>query len=119
MKLLSILLMCFSVEYAFAENNFATQKDIEELKFSISVLKSRIEVLEVNNAQNPHPNTVDGKNPWKMLKKGMSKKKITELLGEPGKKTSGSYGETWFYPDVLGGQVSFNKHGSAFGWNEP
>lgn len=55
---------------------------------------------------------------WRRLEKGMSKAEVKQILGEPGKINTASYGDTWYYPDVLGGSVDFDN-GRVEGWSEP
>jgi hypothetical protein len=59
------------------------------------------------------------KDNWRSLQKGMTKLQVTQLLGEPPKVNVDSYGDTWYYPNALGGQVSFSDSDLLKTWSEP
>ena len=55
---------------------------------------------------------------WRKLEMGMSQAKVRSILGEPTKVIKGVK-TLWYYPNIYGGFVSFDKNGNAVGWNEP
>ena len=110
----------------------AQEDEVERLKSKVQNLQDRVENLEEkisrieklissNSAPHQEANSKGWRNQqnWRDLRKGMSKREVRQILGEPGKISSGSYGENWYYPDAIGGNVDFNSHGKVEGWSEP
>ena len=56
---------------------------------------------------------------WSLLKIGMSWSQVTGLLGSPGDKTTGVFGDVWFYPDSSGGRVVFDRDSRVASWSQP
>jgi hypothetical protein len=56
---------------------------------------------------------------WKLLKIGMSWSQVNAVLGQPGDKTTGVFGDVWFYPDSSGGRVVFDRDSRVDSWNAP
>ena len=56
---------------------------------------------------------------WKLLKIGMSWSQVNAVLGQPGDKTTGVFGDVWFYPDSSGGRVVFDRDSRVSGWSAP
>ena len=56
---------------------------------------------------------------WKLLKIGMSWSQVTAVLGSPGDKTTGVFGDVWFYPDSSGGRVVFDRDSRVSSWSSP
>ena len=56
---------------------------------------------------------------WSLIKIGMSWSQVTGLLGSPGDKTTGVFGDVWFYPDSSGGRVVFDRDSRVASWSEP
>jgi len=56
---------------------------------------------------------------WSLLKVGMSWSQVTAVLGSPGDKTTGVFGDVWFYPDSSGGRVVFDRDSRVSSWNSP
>jgi hypothetical protein len=56
---------------------------------------------------------------WSLLKVGMSWSQVTAMLGSPGDKTTGVFGDVWFYPDSSGGRVVFDRDSRVSSWNSP
>jgi outer membrane protein assembly factor BamE (lipoprotein component of BamABCDE complex) len=56
---------------------------------------------------------------WSLLKIGMSWSQVTGLLGSPGDKTTGVFGDVWFYPDSSGGRVVFDRDSRVSSWSQP
>jgi hypothetical protein len=56
---------------------------------------------------------------WSLLKVGMSWSQVTAVLGSPGDKTTGVFGDVWFFPDSSGGRVVFDRDSRVSSWNSP
>jgi hypothetical protein len=56
---------------------------------------------------------------WSLLKIGMSWSQVTAVLGSPGDKTTGVFGDVWFYPDSSGGRVVFDRDSRVASWSQP
>ncbi len=56
---------------------------------------------------------------WALLKIGMSWSQVTGILGAPGDKTTGVFGDVWFYPDSSGGRVVFDRDSRVASWSQP
>ena len=56
---------------------------------------------------------------WKLLKIGMSWSQVNAVLGQPGDKTTGVFGDVWFYPDSSGGRVVFDRDSRVDSWSPP
>jgi hypothetical protein len=56
---------------------------------------------------------------WALLKIGMSWSQVTAVLGQPGDKTTGVFGDVWFYPDSSGGRVVFDRDSRVSSWSQP
>ena len=59
------------------------------------------------------------KQAWRRLRKGMTQAEVKSILGEPGKIDAGSVISFWYYPDILGGNVTFDGSERVEGWREP
>ncbi len=49
----------------------------------------------------------------------MSWSQVTAVLGSPGDKTTGVFGDVWFYPDSSGGRVVFDRDSRVSSWSTP
>jgi hypothetical protein len=56
---------------------------------------------------------------WSLLKRGMGWSQVTAILGQPGDKTTGVFGDVWFYPDSSGGRVVFDRDSRVSSWSQP
>ena len=56
---------------------------------------------------------------WSLLKIGMSWSQVTAVLGSPGDKTTGVFGDVWFYPGSSGGRVVFDRDSRVSSWSQP
>ncbi len=56
---------------------------------------------------------------WSLIKIGMSWSQVTAVLGSPGDKTTGVFGDVWFYPDSSGGRVVFDRDSRVSSWSTP
>jgi len=101
---------------------------IKKLEQLIARLEQRIEKLEgiMLESQKSQakpvvasPNRWKDKANWRLLKKGMNKNDVERILGEPPKiVTNAYYGDTWYYPDLQGGNASFNTEDVLTSWSE-
>ncbi|WP_440223112.1 hypothetical protein ACQQ2N_18850 [Dokdonella sp. MW10] len=56
---------------------------------------------------------------WDELRIGMGKSQVTRVLGKAGKRRVGTMSEVWYYPDLDGGSVEFDRDGRVAGWTTP
>jgi hypothetical protein len=83
-----------------------------------AALRARIAELEQQCADTAatgwqHPES------WQRLERGMTRFRVYDLLGEPGKIARYDGFERWEYPDFLGGRVNFDDTGHVKGWRAP
>ena len=110
----------------FSEPVQAQDQEILQLRQKISQLEAKIEELEglleecVASRKKGVPDEYGWQNKmnWRKLKMGMSQTQVRAILGEPTKVIEGVK-TLWYYPNIYGGFVSFDKSGSTVGWNEP
>jgi len=103
-------------------------KKVKELEQKLARLEQRIAQLEgiILQLQKNQAKSVVGspdrwkdKASWRLLKKGMNKDDVRQILGEPPKIVANiHYGDIWYYPDVQGGNVSFDVGGLLTSWSE-
>jgi hypothetical protein len=103
-------------------------KKIKELEQKIVQLEQRIVKLEgiilqyQKDQAKPvvnSPTRWKDKASWRLLKKGMGKDEVRQILGEPPKVVANiHYGDIWYYPDAQGGNVSFDKDNVLTSWSE-
>jgi hypothetical protein len=56
---------------------------------------------------------------WRLLKKGMHKDQVRQILGEPPNIVANiNYGDIWYYPDAQGGNASFDVKNLLTSWSE-
>jgi hypothetical protein len=101
---------------------------VKELEKKITLLEQRILKLEETIVQlqktQARPAAVSAskwkdKANWRLLKKGMSKGDVEQILGTAPKVAANSYyGDIWYYPDLQGGFASFDKDGMLTTWRE-
>jgi hypothetical protein len=101
---------------------------VKELEKKITQLEQRIVKLEETILQLQKtqarpaavsPNKWKDKANWRLLKKGMNKSEVGQILGTPPKVVANSiYGDIWYFPDLQGGFASFDKDGLLTTWNE-
>jgi hypothetical protein len=124
---LSLLIILFTVFPTIVSAQDLDQK-IKKLEQMIARLEQRIARLEgiilesqKNQAKSmaATPDRWKDKANWRLLKKGMSKNEVTQILGEPPKIVANAYyGDIWLYPDLQGGNASFDKDGNLTSWKE-
>jgi hypothetical protein len=103
-------------------------KKVKELEQKMTWLEQRIVKLEgiILQSQNTQakpmvasPSKWKDKASWRLLKKGMGKDEVRQILGEPPKVVANiHYGDIWYYPDTQGGNVSFDKENVLTSWSE-
>jgi hypothetical protein len=101
---------------------------VKRLEQALARLEQRIGrlegiILELQKSQAKpiaaSPNRWKDKANWRLLKKGMSKNEVGQILGEPLKIIANAYyGDIWLYPDLQGGNASFDKDGLLTSWKE-
>lgn len=94
---------------------------ITQLEQRIAKLEGIILELQKNQAKPAaaSPNAWKDKANWRLLKKGMGKNEVRQILGEPPKIVANAYyGDIWLYPDLQGGNASFDKDGLLTSWKE-
>lgn len=124
LSLLVILSAWFSAP-VFSQN---VNQKIAELEKKIAQLEQRVAKLEgiINRTQKdpakpvaPSPNKWKDKANWRLLKKGMNKSEVEQILGAPPKVVANvHYGDIWYYPDAKGGNASFNIENILTSWSE-
>lgn len=105
---------------------FAQDQETAQLRQRVTQLEKRIEQLErlLNEcmaAQKEGTSDDYGwqnKMNWRKLEMGMSQEEVRSVLGKPTKVIQGVK-TLWYYPNIYGGFVSFDKDGHLAGWNEP
>jgi|WetSurMetagenome_2_1015567.scaffolds.fasta_scaffold175981_2 hypothetical protein len=101
---------------------------VKELEKKIAQLEQRIvkleeTIVELQKTQ-ARPVAVSAskwkdKANWRLLKKGMNKNEVGQILGTAPKVVANSiYGDIWYFPDLQGGFASFDKDGLLTTWNE-
>jgi hypothetical protein len=116
----------FALLAIFSQPVQARDEEVLQLRQKISELEAKIEELEglLNECiASRKKGTADeygwqNKMNWRKLEMGMSQAKVKSILGEPTKVIKGVK-TLWYYPNIYGGFVSFDKNGDAVGWNEP
>jgi len=118
-----VILLAAPFGFLFAQDTTANRDQsiqrIETLEQKIEELEKRISKLEKDTAAvKQNKSGYKTRANWLALEKGMDKKQVKTLLGEPGKILKG-YGEFWYYPDSFGGRVEFDADEKVNSWKEP
>ncbi len=104
----------------------AQEEKASQLLKKISKLEERVKQLEgllekcseTGNRQTEDEWGWQNKKNWRRLESGMTKTQVRSILGEPIKRIKGTR-TLWYYPNIYGAYVSFDKNGLLSGWNEP
>jgi outer membrane protein assembly factor BamE (lipoprotein component of BamABCDE complex) len=115
----ALVVGCAWASLSYADpNTEETAKRISKLEASVSSLEAKVAALEAALAQDHSdsgniPSRPD-KAKWRSLSKGMTKKQVRNILGEPARiEALGSF-EYWRYPPM----VTFHDD-RLYGWEEP
>ena len=116
----------FALLAIFSQPIRAQDKEILQLRQKISELEAKIEELEgllnecVASRKKGAADEYGWQNKmnWRKLEMGMSQSQVQSILGKPTKVIKGVK-TLWYYPNIYGGFVSFDKSGNIAGWNEP
>ena len=101
------------------------QEQVIELREQAAVLQKRVDALEPGPKQKPDSSERSKPEPsekwmtrenWRSLEIGMTKNKVTQLLGEPELVRVMPYGHNWFYKS---GYVMFDHLGRLEKWSDP
>jgi hypothetical protein len=121
LKLTALLTCCLVASHSLADSKSeANTARIEKLEALVTSLEKRVSALEGPSGQKPAaaqdvPNQLAN---WRSLRKGMSKKQVKDLLGEPDKVSAAGSTETWYWSASYGSTVTFYDE-RLFGWREP
>jgi len=116
----------FALLALFSQPIQAQDKEILQLQQKISELEAKIEKLEglldecMVSRKKGEADEYGWQNKmnWRKLEMGMSQAQVRSILGEPTKVIEGVK-ILWYYPNIYGGFVSFDRSGNIVGWNEP
>ena len=105
---------------------FAQEDEISQLRQKVTQLESRVKQLEAlleeyKEAIKSRPDEEmawQNKKNWRSLAPGMNEEQVKKILGAPVKVIKGVK-TLWYYPNIYGGNVSFDEKGRLTGWNEP
>jgi hypothetical protein len=116
----------FALFAIFSQPIHAQDEEVFQLRQKISELEAKMEKLEglLNECIASRKKGIaddygwQNKMNWRKLEMGMSQTQVRTILGEPTKVIQGVK-TLWYYPNIYGGFVSFDKSGNIVGWNEP
>jgi hypothetical protein len=130
-----VLLGLFSNAAIAAESQPYLEERVQTLEKQVRELSERLNRMEQRPAAAPKPayevpldeanaparaivpgwQTGEG---WKKLRRGMNQIQVTQLLGNPPKRSGDRYAERWQYPDDSA-WVEFDQVGEVSGWKAP
>jgi len=99
----------------------ALEQRIVQLEQRIAKLEGTIQEFRKEQAKPAvaSPAKWKDKANWRLLRKGMTKQEVERILGVPPKMvTNAYYGDIWYYPDLQGGNASFDKDDILTSWGE-
>lgn len=116
----------FALLALFSQPIQAEDEEILQLRQKISELEAKVEKLEglldecMASRKKGEADEYGWQNKmnWRKLEMGMSQAQVRSILGEPTKVIEGVK-ILWYYPNIYGGFVSFDRSGNIVGWNEP
>jgi hypothetical protein len=129
----TVLLLCAGA--AGAQEQADLDQRVQALEQQVRELTERLQRLEQSPAAAPRPayavpleETAAPAVPaapgwqtaaaWKKLRRGMSQIQVTQLLGNPVKRSGDRYTERWHYPDDSA-WVEFDQVGDVSRWQMP
>ena len=115
--------LVLSLPLLLGQGIYAQEEDISKLRQKIDLLEAKILELENLLGECSELGTTNeygwqSKKNWRRLEVGMAEMQVKSILGEPTKVIKGIQ-DLWYYPNIYGGYVSFDKDGKLAGWNEP
>ena len=116
----------FALLALFCQPIQAQDEEILQLRQKISELEAKIEKLEglldecISSRKKGAADEYGWQNKmnWRKLEMGMPQAQVRSILGQPTKVIKGVK-TLWYYPNIYGGFVSFDRSGNIVGWNEP
>lgn len=120
---LFVLGCALTLPLLLGQGSYAQDEDISELRQKIDALEAKITRLEAlleecGELDSKVEHGWQSKKNWRRLEVGMAETQVKSILGEPTKVIKGIQ-DLWYYPNIYGGYVSFDKEGKLAGWNEP
>ena len=120
------VLTVFALCLFFYPPLFAQDDETSQLRNRITQLEDKVKQLEVLleqckqglKSQYADEMAWQNKKNWRSLSPGMNEEQVMKILGEPVKVIKGVK-TLWYYPNIYGGNVSFDDKGRLTGWNEP
>ncbi len=112
------LLLFFSLPI-FAQGTATDQhaKRIAELEKRVTVIEQRL--IDSQRSLTPAVQKSKGKTLWRTLERGMTKKQVEAILGEPGNITVSGQATIWSYvKQSSSSSVTFFDN-VVYGWSEP
>ncbi|MBW2031448.1 MAG: hypothetical protein JRJ03_15020 [Deltaproteobacteria bacterium] len=119
MGTIPLLVFALPVNPARGDDAQVLKEKVEELEQRVKLLEDLLE--ECNRSREEAIGAALGwqsKKNWRKLRVGMGESQVKSILGEPSKIIRGAI-TLWYYPNIYGGYVSFDKEGRLAGWNEP
>ncbi len=131
----AVLVCLFAVSAAAAESQPYLEERVQTLEKQVRELSERLNQMEQRPASAPKPAyavPLDEANApaktivpgwqsgegWKKLRRGMNQIQVTQLLGNPAKRSGDRYAERWHYPDDSA-WVEFDQVGEVGSWKAP
>ena len=118
-----VLGFALTLPLLLGQGSYAQEEDISKLRQKIEALEAKIIQLEnllgkCNELGSASEHGWQSKKNWRRLEVGMAETQVKSILGKPTKIIKGIQ-DLWYYPNIYGGYVSFDKEGKLAGWNEP
>lgn len=133
--LFAVLLLAVGGPALAAQNPPYLEERVQNLETQVRELTERLKQMEKRPAQAERPayavpleeanaparpatpgwQSGEG---WKKLRRGMNQIQVTQLLGNPAKRSGDRHAERWHYPDDSA-WVEFDQVGEVSGWKAP